>query len=198
MHKRTWRDYLRIWKTRLSWRWKEHWARKYNGKGVVEIEKLSDSELVYRVFDFVFQNYVTYDKKVRDYDTSGLTPAEAALFYAWDVDCEVVNGGYNQYFLNKSGRSPEPIREAYRLLGANQHARLFDLAWEDHFHVRFAHYQARKKLRDGIQAFLAEVSLTYKDNPLNDLDFIYYELKPTMKEILVRYIRENPDRFQRC
>lgn len=87
----------------------------------MEIRRIPDDDLVWRVFDYIFHNRMTFDEEQLDYDTSELNPAEKAVWYAWNVDCEVINGGFNQYFFNKRSRPTQPILEAYKNLGAEDH-----------------------------------------------------------------------------
>ena len=54
-----------------------------------------------------------------------------------------MNGGFNQYFFNKSTRPVEPVLRAYALVGAQDQARLFGRAVVERAHVAEAHERAR-------------------------------------------------------
>ncbi len=185
-----WRHFLREW-------WTELWAAKYTGLGEVEIRQIPDRARVYRIFDYIFQNWMSFDQEKRDYDPSRLNPSEKAVWYAWDVDCEIVNGGFNQYFFNKRSRPTQPILDAYRVLGAEFHYQLFLRAIEDYDHVRESHMSTFQQSEGNPHELLEGFSATYQDNPLNDLDSCYYSIKPPIEEILRNYIRSHAESFTR-
>ncbi len=181
----------------MAHRWKEFWAAKYTGAGASEIAKIPDDDLVFRVFDYIFQNWMTFDESQQDYDTSQLSRSEKAVWYAWDVDCEVTNGGFNQYFFNKATRPVDPVEEAYALLGAESHKELFRHAIKDYQHVVQSHVAAMKGASGDVPTLLENFSVTYRDNPLNDLDSHYYSIRPSIEAILCNYIRTHADKFKR-
>lgn len=188
---------LAVWRHRWVHRWKEFWAAKYTGAGAAEIAKIPDDELVFRVFDYIFQNWMIFDKSAQDYDTSQLSPSERALWYAWEVDCEVNNGGFNQYFFNHATRPTEPVVEAYALLGADSHKEVFLEAIRDYQYVVRSHDAAMKEARDDASTLLQNFSETYRDNPLKEVDSRYYSIVPKVEDILCDYIRAHADEFKR-
>lgn len=188
---------MAVWQMRLNHKWREFWAAKYTGLGEVEIRKIPDHDLVYRVFDYVFQNWMHYDESRLDYSTEQLNPAEKALWFAWDVDCEINNGGFNQYFFNKRTRPVDPVLEAYQFLGASEHLAVFKEAIDEYAHVIESHVSVLKRAKDDVPKLLEEFSATYTDNPLNDLDGKYYSMSPRINKILRSYIRSHPENFKR-
>lgn len=82
---------FRVWWFRFSHRWREYWARKYTGQGKREIDRLRDDELVYRVFDYIFQTRMSFNPELGDQDCSSLNPSEAAVWYCFEADSEIAD-----------------------------------------------------------------------------------------------------------
>jgi hypothetical protein len=163
---------------------------------VEEIREWPDDDVVHELYCSVC-NRVGFDLTKKDNDCSWLNPSEAAVWYLWNLDCEVVNGGFNQYFFNKRQRSTEAVARAHDVVGALEHKALFLEAVADLEHVRAAHQEASSSAGGRAKDLFAAFAESYQDNPLKDLDTAYYHLKPGMEEILCRYVRANPEAFAR-
>lgn len=57
-----------------------------------------------------------------------LSPARRAVILAHDLECEVNNGGFDQYYLNSSGDGAHAAPEALRMLGLPQIAAMVEKA----------------------------------------------------------------------
>jgi hypothetical protein len=60
-------------------------------------------------------------------DFNGLMPVEQALIGVWELEQEVYNGGFMQYFYNSGDRVPA-MREILQTIGANHAASIFERA----------------------------------------------------------------------
>jgi Domain of unknown function (DUF4375) len=150
---------------------------------------------VCRVFGYIFQTRMSFNPELGDQDCSSLNPSAAAVWYCFDVDSEIVNGGFNQYFFNKSTRPVEPVLRAYALVGAQDQARLFGRAVVERAHVAEAHERARSAGEKDAAKRLAAFSASYTDNPRNELDTAYDQLPPKIDDILIADLRSHPDEF---
>ena len=83
---------------------------------------------------------------------------------AWDVDCEVTNGGFNQYFFNNPSRPTNIVLESYRMLGAKEHASIFQAALEARRFVAESHVDVLKVAKGRTEDILAGFSRSYIDN----------------------------------
>jgi hypothetical protein len=178
------------------WRLKEFFAHKYTGGGIKQIQRLPPHEAVYRIFDYV-HGRVSYNKDALDWDTSQLNRHERAFWYAWDVDCEITNGGFNQYFFNKLTRPTEPIVAAYELIGAIEHKGVFLAAVEARSFVTEAHVGVLEDAKGEPGKILEGFSETYVDNPLNQLDDEYYQIQPEINELLIGFTERNIEHFEK-
>jgi hypothetical protein len=60
----------------------------------------------------------------KEADGVALAPAEAVFRCVWDVEAEVNNGGFFQYFFNSSGAGAPEAVAALRAIGANAAAEI--------------------------------------------------------------------------
>jgi hypothetical protein len=58
---------------------------------------------------------------------ASLSPAEQAFVLIWDLEADVNNGGFNQYFFN-SDFDPGVVPHALRAIGADRAARIVERA----------------------------------------------------------------------
>jgi hypothetical protein len=56
-----------------------------------------------------------------------LPPGVRALYLTWQVEGEVNNGGFNQYYWNTDDRFSEQAVEAFEFFSATKHARLLSV-----------------------------------------------------------------------
>ncbi len=99
--------------------------------------------------------------------------AHLALLY----DAEVQNGGHSQYFLNSAGRRWRETLDALTVLGAERQGAILAAA------------AARVKAYS-----LPEIDTRYRRpvlaraSPLGDLDRAWYDVEPTINDLLQRYL----------
>ena len=98
-----------------------------------------------------------------------LTKPRQAIYIIWQVEAEVNNGGFNQFFYNSSAQFAGNMEEAFTTIGATKFASLASRA-----NKIYKKEQARiTKHQDGT---MDGFSKSYDNNPLNHLDDEFYEL----------------------
>lgn len=152
------------------------------------INSTSDESLLQTVFDSLSQKFsVGKDeyKTVLEFNRS-----QQAIYVIWELEAEVNNGGFNQYYTNSSGQFANLTPNALKLVGANEFSELINRAnriYEDENALI-------KKYQDGsAEGF----SKSYEDNPLNELDdeFFEYYRDENLMELQVAFIRKNKTDF---
>jgi len=100
-----------------------------------------------------------------------------------ELEGEVNNGGFRQYFWNSSGAHAQVALEALRAIGATQHAEITTEAIK----VDEAENQDSKDTN------------AFKDSDhqdrLGELDKRYFDLKEDTRALEVKYARKHPDQF---
>jgi hypothetical protein len=152
------------------------------------IDSTSDESLLQTVFDSLSQKFsVGKDeyKTVLEFNRS-----QQAIYVIWELEAEVNNGGFNQYYTNSSGQFANLTPNALKLVGANKFSELVNRAnriYEDENALI-------KKYQDGsTEGF----SKSYEDNPLNELDdeFFEYYRDENLMQLQVAFIRKNKTDF---
>src|SRR5688572_28591093 len=104
---------------------------------------MSDSEaMLLRLADVLFRASQT--------GWHGLSSAEQVFLSVWELEAEVNNGGFNQYFFNSTGDRARGAPAALRSIGASNAAAIVDRALAS-FAQRFP------EDRDARQAVLEEI-----------------------------------------
>ncbi len=97
----------------------------------------------------------------------GLPQGVRAVYATWELEGQVNNGGFDQYFLNTEGALAEEAITGYRLFGAYESVSLIEQA-------------------------LAE---QHDSAALAQLDDRFFELEEPVQELRIRYIRSHPEAF---
>jgi hypothetical protein len=123
-----------------------------------------------------------------DYDLSGLTHAERVIACLTEVEMEVNNGGFDQYFWNSPGNHAAEAVQALRELGALYTAGLVAEA-----SAQFgpdgpdADRERRWKQMDGLSEVVRD--------RWSALDDRFYEYRDDLPHLAASYIRSNRDQF---
>jgi hypothetical protein len=116
--------------------------------------------------------------------------ARRSVYVAWQLDAEVSNGGFNQFYYNPSGKFYPLVPESLKYIGAPL---LADLARRAN--RTYEEQLARiKKTKDGT---LDGSSKSYEGNPLNEYDHAFYKLnkKESLEKIIVEFVRGHKSAF---
>ena len=106
------------------------------------------------------------------------------------VDGEVNNGGFNQYYFNRSHILTVTAAEALSAIDAPQLAEITKKA-------EWTYSQIKDKLGNCEESTMEEFMASYENNPLNEFDTEYYsasEIEQTDK-LMIAYIRQNINCF---
>jgi len=104
--------------------------------------------------------------------------ARRSVFVAWQLDAEVNNGGFNQFYYNPSGKFYPLAPESLKYVGASL---LADLT-----------RRANKTYEQDL-----ENNKSHKDDSLNEYDKAYRQLtkKESLEKILVDFVRTHKSAF---
>jgi len=118
-------------------------------------------------------------------DYKDLSPPERVFLLIWELESEVNNGGFQQYFLNSSGEHAPEVVAALKTIGAPATADLAQRAldvvagtvkdWSDHA---------------GRQGSVARLSAQAR-RTLDELDREYYRCPEDLTPLLYNYVTEH-------
>jgi hypothetical protein len=155
-----------------------------------QLLEMSDGELELQVYDALLN---TMEKAgVRNLESALplLTSGQRALCITMNVDGEVNNGGFNQYYYNTSPDEVALGEGSFRLIGAYQYA---DIVKE----ADSVHNQIKGQLDAENNGSLESFSKSYENNPLSSLDDKWYQMSALepFNNIMVKYIRSHTSEF---
>jgi hypothetical protein len=152
--------------------------------------KLSDDDLESAVTGLVLGKIGTdYSNLRQKFDS--WSPGLQMVYATTDLEGEVYNGGFHQYFYNSEGEFMHDALQAYKLIGATEHAKLVAKAIILADKEKLLRAEVRQK---GDLKFFAD---SYKQTKLGDLDDVFYGLDKTEdpRALRAKYIRAHPEEF---
>jgi len=153
------------------------------------INKTIDNELLEKVWSNI-SSKLSKDPEKEYESLLKLSKSEQAIYIIWNLEAEINNGGFNQYYFNSSGQFADLTPDALKLIKANKFSELVSRA----NNIYKKEHRKITKHQDGtIEGF----SKSYDDNPLNELDNEFYDLYKTEKlgDLQIEYIRQNKNEF---
>ncbi len=151
------------------------------------INSTSDDDLLQTIFDNLIEKLPTRIRK--EYKTiMAWNKSRQAIYIIWILEAEVNNGGFNQFYSNPSKIFYKHLPEALQLVGATHLAKLTQQANDIYTNKAITKHQNQT---------LEEFSKSYDDNPLNDLDNLFYELSISkdLRQKQIKYIRKYKNDF---
>lgn len=148
-----------------------------------------DVDLEQIVFDNIFE--LIKDSPPDEYRTlDKLNSGQKAFYSTWVVESEINNGGFNQLYFNNGKEFVEISEGGFELIEAKKTANLVKKANKLYESIE----NDLKKFNDGTKE---SFSKSYDDNPLNDLDTIFYKLntEEDLSKLRVKYIKLHTDEF---
>jgi hypothetical protein len=118
-----------------------------------------------------------------------LSPPERVFRAIWDLESEVNNGGFHQYFFNSSGDTAFAVVGALEAIGAPQAAQIVRAA------NRIFPHATPPADRVERQAHLEAISPEH-DELLEQLDQDFYSYPDNLTELLMSYVNLNRSSFQ--
>jgi hypothetical protein len=117
-----------------------------------------------------------------------LSGAERVFLYVWNLEAEVNNGGFDQFYINSAGDYAGVTPAALREIGASRAAEIVQAA-----NSVFGPMgpptdrDARWEALDGLGAPATDV--------LGELDARFYEYPDDLEALLLRFVDQNRDQF---
>lgn len=127
----------------------------------------------------------------RELDTDIETVEFDNIMCAVELDAEVINGGFNQYFYNSDGERAELAENTFVKLGAMQVADVVGRAIKQYV-------ANRDKLHSIWNGTMEGFSYGYKEKLFDTLDEEYYALMKNDKQLYTligTYIKQHPQDF---
>ncbi|PPK83787.1 uncharacterized protein DUF4375 [Neolewinella xylanilytica] len=156
-----------------------------------ELIASSDSfDLVYLIFNKIINELPEDYTRQSQYIIQELNEGQRAIYITWVWEGEINNGGFNQFYANPSRQYADILPDLLLFIGASSFAELMVRA-----NILYAqNMQNIKRHQDGT---LEGFSKSYDDNPLNDLDKVFYDLneKNELINYQANFIRTNASLF---
>jgi hypothetical protein len=152
------------------------------------LASIPDDKLEQAVMDFVDDKIGDDDEHAREI-VGKLSPGVRALYVTWWVEAEVNNGGFNQYYWNKTGQFAADAVGAFEFFAAAKHAALMREA--NGVEALEAERMKEFKKRGSLQAF----SESYKVSKLGPLDERFYAISENLSALRIAKIRAAPELF---
>jgi len=147
------------------------------------IDSVSDENLLWLVMDNLQQKQPKDFKSL--YQTVMLwNKSQQAIYMIWELETEVNNGGFDQFYFNSSGQFYQHLPDALRLICANKFA---DFVQE----VNNTYERENEKIEE-IWAGRCD-----EDSPLNDFSTRFYDLykEEDLYQLQIDYIRKHKTDF---
>lgn len=113
---------------------------------------------------------------------SALSPCEQVFILVWELEAEVNNGGFNQFFFNSAGDRASGTSAALRTIGAERAASIVDRATSLFPDGPPADRCVRQDILDAIDP---DVEL------FEELDLEFYKYPDNLSELLYKYVAEH-------
>ena len=153
------------------------------------IDSASNDNLIQIVFDNLSEQLpADYTKEYKTFLT--WSREQQAIYVIWNLEAEVNNGGFNQFYFNPSGQYAEAVPDALKLVGAKKLAELV-------LRVNTVFNDNKEKIIRHQDGTLDGFSKSYSDNPLNKFDEEYFELDKivNLRQLQIDFIRNNKTKF---
>ncbi len=153
------------------------------------IDTTSDDLLLDVVYDNLYRKLsATHDKEYEI--VLSWNKSRQAIYMISQLQAEVNNGGYNQFYFNSSGQFAAALPEALKLVGATKFADLTQRA-------NRTFEKEKSKITKDQDGTVEGFSKSYENNPLNKFDEEFYKFNDAknLQKIQVDYIRKNKKEF---
>lgn len=116
--------------------------------------------------------------------------SQKAFFFICELDGEVCNGGFNEYYFNPSGANRFEVEKTLELVGAVDFLNLMKRANACYETIK----PELEKFDDGT---VENFSKSYEDNPFSEFDDEYYELNRDghLFVLMSQFVKKHPQDF---
>ncbi|MBK8054836.1 MAG: DUF4375 domain-containing protein [Saprospiraceae bacterium] len=159
--------------------------KEYTPFSLNELENKNDNVLVFDISMNLFNKFLVNGNLKLDKVLSA-NKSQQAVFLINNLDGEVHNGGFNQYYTNSRMQFMDLLPNLLNHIGAQRMSELVHKANK----TLEENYKEIFKYQDGtVEGFCK----SYEDNPLNELDTEFYKLyeKENLLELLTKFVRQN-------
>lgn len=159
--------------------------KEYTPFSLYELENKSNNDLVFDISMNLFNKFLVNGNLKLDKVLSANKSLQA-VFLINNLDGEVHNGGFNQYYTNSRMQFMDLLPNLLNHIGA---LRMSELVHKANKTLK-ENYKEIFKNQDGtVEGFCK----SYEDNPLNELDTEFYKLyeKENLLELLTKFVRQN-------
>ena len=173
------------------------WKKKKEGKesataSPASAENKTSLEEIWEILDHNHQICALHiyisDKCNYGLDIAPLTHSEQVFFLCQELESEVNNGGFHQFFFNSSGGRCQETPNALRQIGAPHTASVVEQAMALFENKLPTNMQERRRFLEGACSDAIMQSL-------EDLDNEFYAYKENLTEINYRYVTEHRAEF---
>ena len=121
-------------------------------------------------------------------DMENLTDAQRTFYYNQNLEREVNNGGFNQYFINSSGDFAHETINSLKIIGANRTADILQSAID-----QFPDKKVPSDRDERIE-LVAQVEETANEK-WEDLDQKFFEYKDNLNSLNIEYVKKYRTEF---
>lgn len=153
------------------------------------IDTISDKNLEQVIVDNISLK-VNGDSENEYFVAKELTKPQQMIFIIEQVEAEVNNGGFNQFFYNSSGKFSKDMEDAFKAIDAIKFSELVRKANETYNKHKKEIIKTQEESIDGFEK-------SYNNNPLNKLDKEFYDLytKENLSKLKIKFIRSHKNEF---
>lgn len=147
-------------------------------------DTISDNNLEQAVMDNIWAK-MKKDLSNEFEVVSNLSQPRQAIYIIWQIEAEVNNGGFNQFYFNSSGQFADKSENAFKQIGSIKFTDLMHRANETFNKNK---EQITKEQDGTIEGF----SKSYNENPLNKLDSEFYKTYESedLSKLKVEFMRK--------
>jgi hypothetical protein len=141
--------------------------------------------------DVVISLLERVQKKFADGHKPILKASESAVLHLFDLDAEINNGGFHQYFFNSAGDDSKAALDALNLVGAQRIASILEMAVSLFGLDGPSSDQVSRQ--NQLDQFSEEQLLS-----LESLDMAYYNSTEDLMKLIADHCRRNHEKFRNC
>jgi hypothetical protein len=154
-----------------------------------EIADLPADKVQSKAIGVIFDSFKSREIKDWSFAAKSLPEPWRALYTSSELDGEVKNGGFHQYFFNTRCKLLRETLDDLRYLSANEFADIYEKAISG---IDVAYYTSSKRDDDDWEKFTTK----YADHQWDDLEKRFYAQKPELDEIAAQHIKAHPEEYQ--
>jgi hypothetical protein len=162
--------------------------KRYPFLTVEILATISDDDIEQAIIDYIHSKVLNYEEEYRI--VSSLTPGFQMVYSTWEMEGEVSNGGFNQFFYN-SGQFAKMALHSLLLIEADDYYQILKKA---------IFIYRKEKDNQALQDLYSKRTLetffkTYEMTKLIQCDQAFRRLKNKLRPLRIKFIREHPDQF---